>query len=161
MFSKTHNLLFFTMMTNMNPTKTQRRPQNTSKRAPKRTGSTQKTEENPKYHESTPKVPLSLPEVLQNPQFTLFQHDDHGKPNETQWRPQNTSKTPQTRTESEEKTTKTKKFPRKPPETHLIFSKTHNPHPFTLRKSRTQQNPTETPKHVKNFPNKNRITPKK
>ena len=31
----------------MNPTKTKRRPQNASKRAPKRTGSTQKTEEIP------------------------------------------------------------------------------------------------------------------
>jgi len=95
MFSTTHNLHFFTMTTNMNPTKTKRRPQNTLERAPKRTGSTQKTEENPKYHEYTPKVPLSLPEVLQKPQFTLFQHDEHGKHNETQRRPQNTSKTPQ------------------------------------------------------------------
>src|SRR5262245_29698916 len=69
-------------------------------------------------------------------------------------------KNTQTRTASEEKTTKTKKIPRKPPETHLIFSKTHNPHPFTLRKTRTQQNPMETPKHVKNTPKKKRITPK-
>jgi len=51
-------------------------------------------------------------------------------PNKTQRRPQNMSKTPQARTASEEKTTKTKQFPRKPPETHLIFSKTHNPFPF-------------------------------
>jgi len=40
----------------------------------------QKTEENPKYHESTPKVPISLPEILQNPQFTLFHHDDKHEP---------------------------------------------------------------------------------
>ncbi|WP_221627814.1 hypothetical protein, partial [Proteus mirabilis] len=58
----------------------------------------------------------------------------------TQRRPQNTSKTPQTRTASEEKTTKTKKFPRKPHETHLIFSKTHNPLPFTFT---TNENPTK------------------
>ena len=47
---------------------------------------------------------------------------------ETQKHVKNTQK----RTESEEKTTKTKKFPRKPPETHLIFSKPHNPLPFTI-----------------------------
>jgi len=64
----------------MNPTKTKRRPQNASKRAPKRTGSTQKTEEIPIYHESTPKGPISLPEVLQNPVFTLFHHDDQHEP---------------------------------------------------------------------------------
>ena len=79
-------------MTNMNPNKPNGDHKTRQKRAPKRTGTTQKTEENPKYHESTTKVPLSLPEVLQNPQFTLFQHDDYGKPNETQWRPKNTSK---------------------------------------------------------------------
>ena len=61
-------------------------------------------------------------------------------PTKTQRRPQNTSKTPQTRTASEEKTTKTKQFPRKPPETHLIFSKTHNPHPFIFT---TKENPTK------------------
>ena len=49
-----------------------------------------------------------------------------------QRRPQITSKTPQIRTASEEKTTKIKKFPRKTVETHLIFSKTHNPHPFNF-----------------------------
>ena len=52
-----------------------------SKRAPKRTGSTQKTEENPKYHESIQKVALSLPDVLQNPQFTLSHHDDQHETN--------------------------------------------------------------------------------
>jgi len=56
-------------------------------------------------------------------------------PTKTQRRPQNTSKTPQTRTASEEKTSKTKKFPQKPPETHLIFSKTHSPQPFTFTKN--------------------------
>ena len=63
-------------------------------------------------------------------------------PTKTQRRPQNTSKTPQTRTASEEKTTKTKKFPRKPPETHLIFSKTHNPLPlnFTTNENSTKPN---------------------
>jgi len=77
-----------------------------------------------------------------------------------QRRPQNTSKTPQTRTESEEKTTETKKFPRKPPETHLIFSKTHNPLPFIFT---TNGNPTKRngdPKHVKNTSNKKWIKPK-
>jgi len=53
-------------------------------------------------------------------------------PAKKQGRPQNTSKTRQTRTESKEKTTETKKFPRKPIETHLIFSKTHSPLPFTF-----------------------------
>jgi len=61
-------------------------------------------------------------------------------PTKTQRRPQNTSKTPQTRTASEEKTTKTKKFPRKPPENHLIISKTHNPFPFMFT---TNENPTK------------------
>ena len=81
-------------MTNMNPNKPNGDHKTRQKRAPKRTGTTQKTEENPKYHESIPKVPLSLPDVLQKPQSTLFQHDDQHEPNETQWRPQNTSKTP-------------------------------------------------------------------
>ena len=70
------------------------------------------------------------------------------------------SKTPQTRTASEAKTTKTKKFPPKPPETHLIFSKTHNPLQFTFT---TNENPTKSngdPKHVKNTSNKKRIKPK-
>jgi len=51
-------------------------------------------------------------------------------PTKTKRKGQNTSKTPQTRNASEEKTTETKKFPRKTPENHLIFSKTHNPLPF-------------------------------
>ena len=61
-------------------------------------------------------------------------------PTKTQRRPQNTSKTPQIRTAYEEKTTETKKFPRKPPKTHLIFSKTHNPIPFNFT---TNENPTK------------------
>ena len=61
-------------------------------------------------------------------------------PTKTQRRPQNTSKTRQTRTESEEKTTETKKFPRKPPKTHLIFSKTQNLLPFIFT---TNENPTK------------------
>ena len=81
-------------------------------------------------------------------------------PTKTQRRPQNTSKTPQTRTASEEKTTKTKKFPRKPIQTHLIFPKPTIHSPLTLRPIRTQQNTTDTTKHVKNTRNKNRITPK-
>jgi len=96
-------------MTNKNSTKTKRRPQNTSKRAPKRIGSTQKTEENPKYHESIPKVPISLPEVLQNPQFTLFQHDDHGKPNETNGDPKTLQKQPK---QEEDQPQKLKKIPK-------------------------------------------------
>ena len=84
MFSKTHYLLFFTMMTNMNPNKPNGDHKTRQKRAPKRTGTTQKTEENPKYHESTPKVPISLRDVLQNPQFTLFHYDDQQEQNENQ-----------------------------------------------------------------------------
>jgi len=61
-------------------------------------------------------------------------------PTKTQRRPQNTSKTPQTRTESKEKTTETKKLTRKPIETHLIFSKTHNPLSFIFT---TNENPTK------------------
>jgi len=78
-------------------------------------------------------------------------------PNKIQRRPQNTSKTPQTRTASEEKTTKTNKFPWKPPETHLIFSKTHKSLPFTFT---TNENPTKhngDHKTQKNTSNKNRI----
>jgi len=109
--------------------------------------------ENPKSHRSTPKVDLNLPDVLQNPQFTLFHYDDNKNPTKTQRRRKNTSKTPQTRTESEEKTTKTKKFPRKPPETHLIFSKTHNPllFNFTTNENSTKHNghPKTRHKHPK------------
>jgi len=64
----------------------------------------------------------------------------NSNPNKTQRRPQNTSKTPQKTTASEQKTRETKKFPRKPPEIHLLFSKTHNPHPFTFT---TKENPTK------------------
>uniref|UniRef100_UPI001C892EFE hypothetical protein n=1 Tax=Proteus mirabilis TaxID=584 RepID=UPI001C892EFE len=60
-------------------------------------------------------------------------------PTKTQRITQHTSKTSQKRNASEEKT-KNKKFPRKPPETHLIFSKTHNPLPFTFT---TNENPTQ------------------
>ena len=74
-------------------------------------------------------------------------------PTKTKRRPQNTSKTAQTRTASEEKTTKTKQFPRKPPETHLTFSKTHNPLPFnfTINENSTKQNghPKTRQKHPK------------
>jgi len=63
-------------MTNMNPIKRNGDTKTRQKRAPKRTGSIQKTEENPQNHESIPKVPLILPEVLQNPQLTIFRHDD-------------------------------------------------------------------------------------
>ena len=62
---------------------------------------------------------------------------------ETQKHVKNTQK----RTESEEKTTKTKKFPRKPPETHLIFSKTHNPLPFIFT---TNENPMKTQRRPQN-----------
>ena len=79
-FSKTHNQLPFIFTTNENPTKTQWRPQNTSETPQTRTGSNPKTKENPKSHRSTPKVPLNLPDVLQNPQFTLFHHDDQHEP---------------------------------------------------------------------------------
>jgi len=152
MFSKTHNLQFFTMVTNKNTTKTQRRPQNTSKRAPKRTGTTQKSEETPKYHESITKVPLSLPEVLQNPQFTLFQHDDHGKPNETQWRPKNTSKTHKQEMNQKKKQQKlrnshenhpklTLSSPKPTIHTHLLYENRE------LNKTqRRPQNMSETPK---------------
>ena len=63
-------------------------------------------------------------------------------PTKTQRITQHTSKTPQIRTASEEKRTKIKKFPRKTIETHLIFSKSHNPLPFkfTTNKNLTKQN---------------------
>jgi len=75
-------------------------------------------------------------------------------PTKTQRRPQNTSQTPQTRTESEEEKTETKKFPRKPPETHLIFSKTHNPLPFTLTTSENLTKPNGDTKTHKKQPKK-------
>jgi len=88
-------------------------------------------------------------------------------PTKIQRRPQNTSKTPQTRTASEEKTTKTKKFPRKPPETHLIFSKTHNPLQFTFTKNENLTKPngdTKThkkrPKQEEDQTQKRKKTPK-
>ena len=76
-------------------------------------------------------------------------------------------KNTQKRTESEEKTTKTKKFPRKPPETHLIFSKTQNPHPFnfTTKENLTKPNgDTKTqqkhPKQEQDQTQKRKKTPK-
>ena len=61
---------------------------------------------------------------------------------------------------AEEKKTETKKFPRKRSETHLIFSKTHNPLPFTLTTSENLTKPNgDTKTHI-NTPNKNRIKPK-
>jgi len=57
MFSKTQNLHFFTMTTNMNPTKV---PQKEKDQPPK------KLEENPKSHRYTKKVSLNLPDVLHN-----------------------------------------------------------------------------------------------
>ena len=67
---------------------------------------------------------------------------------ETQKHVKNTQK----RTESEEKTTKTKKFPRKPPETHLIFSKTHNPLPFTFTTNEKPTKPKGDPKTRQKHP---------
>jgi len=72
------------------------------------------------------------------------------------------------------KNTETKKFPRKPPETHLIFSKTHNPHPFTFttnensaklnghHKPRQKEPQKEQDHHQtwKKFPKNHRSTPK-
>ena len=41
----------------------------------------EKMKENLKSHRSTPKVPLNLPDVLQNPKFTISHHDDQHEPN--------------------------------------------------------------------------------
>jgi len=73
-------------------------------------------------------------------------------PTKTQRRTQNTSKTQQTRNESEEKTTETKQFPRKTPETHLIFSKTHNPLPFTFMTNKNPTKPNGDPKTHQKHP---------
>ena len=81
-------------------------------------------------------------------------------PTKIQRRPQNTSKTPQTRTASEEKTTKTQKFPRKPPETHLIFSKTHNPLPFIFTTNENTTKPNGDPKTRQKHPNQEQDQPK-
>jgi len=88
-------------------------------------------------------------------------------PTKTKRRPQNTSKTTQTGIASEEKTTKTKKFPRKPIQTHLIFSKSHNPLPFkfTTNKNSTKHNGHHKTrqKHTKqeqDHPQKRKKTPK-
>ena len=82
-------------------------------------------------------------------------------PTKIQRRPQNTSKTPQTRTASEEKTTETKKFPRKPPETHLIFSKTHNPLPFTITNNENSTKPNGHPKTRQKQPKQEQDHPQK
>ena len=67
MFSKTHNLHFLTMMTDMNTIKPNRDPKKRQKEPQKEQDQPKKTEGNPIYHESTPKVPLSLRDVLQKP----------------------------------------------------------------------------------------------
>ena len=61
-------------------------------------------------------------------------------------------KNTQTRTASEEKTTETKKFPRKPPETHLIFSKTHNQIPFNFTTNENLTKPNEDHKTRQKHP---------
>jgi len=68
-------------MTNVNPIKHNGDPKTRQKESQNEQDQPKKREENPIYHESTPKVPLSLPEILQNPQFTLFHHDDQQEPN--------------------------------------------------------------------------------
>jgi len=67
-------------------------------------------------------------------------------PTKTKRRPQNTSKTRQTRNASEEKTIKIKKFSQKLPETHLTFFKTHSPNPFNFT---TNENSTKHNGHPK------------
>ena len=121
------------------------------------------TNMNPIKPNGEPKTRQKHPKQEQDQTHNLhiFTMVTNKNPTKTQQRPQNTSKTPQTRTESVEKTTETKKFRRKPPETHLIFSKTHNPLPFIFT---TNENPTKHngyPTHVKNTPNKNCIRRKK
>ena len=88
-------------------------------------------------------------------------------PTKTQRITQHTSKTPQIRTASEEKTTKIKKFPRKTIETHLIFSKTQNPHPFTFTTNENLTKPNgdpktrqKNPKQEQDHPQKLKKTPK-
>ena len=80
-FSKSHNPLRFNFTTNENLTKPNGDHKTRQKEPQTRTGSTPETKENPKSHRSTPKVPLNLPDVLQNPQFTLFHHGDQQEPN--------------------------------------------------------------------------------
>ena len=82
-------------------------------------------------------------------------------PTKIQRRLQNRSKTTQTRTASEEKTTKTKKFPRKPPETHLIFSKTHNPNPFNFTTKKNKTKPNGDPKTRQKHPKPEQDHPQK
>ena len=67
---------------------------------------------------------------------------------ETQKHVKNTQK----KTESEGKTTKTKKFPRKPPETHLIFSKPHNQLPFNFTTNENLTKPNGDTKTHKKHP---------
>ena len=89
-------------MTTENPTKPNGDPKTRQKHPKQEQDHPQNWKKFPQNHRSTAKVPLNLPDVFQNPQFTLSQHDDQHEPNE---------------------------------------------------------NPMETPKHVKNTPNKNRIKP--
>jgi len=78
-------------------------------------------------------------------------------PTKTKQRPKNTSKTPQRRTASEEKTTKTKKFPQKQRESHLIFSKTYNPHPFVFISNENQTKPNGDPKTRQKHPKQEQV----
>ena len=82
-------------------------------------------------------------------------------PTKTQRITQNTSKTPQIRTASEEKTTKIKKFPRKTIETHLIFSKSHNPLPFTFTTNENLTKPNGDTKTHKKRPKQEQDHPPK
>ena len=54
-------------MTNMNPIKHNGDPKTRQKESQNEQDRPKKQEENHIYHESTPKVLLSLPDVLQNP----------------------------------------------------------------------------------------------
>jgi len=68
-------------MTNMNPNKPKGDHKTRQKEPQKEQEQRKKTEKKTKYHESTPKIPISLCDVLQNPQVTLFHHDDQKEPN--------------------------------------------------------------------------------
>ena len=73
--------------------------------------------------------------------------------------PKTRQKHPKQELHQKKNNTKTKKFTWKTPESHLIFSKTHNPLPFTFTTNENSTKPNGDPKHVKNTPNKNRIKP--
>ena len=110
-FSKTQNQLPFIFTTNEKTTK-DNRDHKTHKKHPKQEqDQTQKRKKKTKAIDTPQKVPLNLPDVLQNPQFTLLTMATNRNPTKTQWRTQNTSKTPQTRTGSNPKT---KEKPQKP-----------------------------------------------